>query len=103
MLHSPLCPGCNSVAKAVQPLHLEIVVLFDRGCLLPSRPERFVMELRKPLMSPDQLQTEKQGKPEPAKTTAYSVDPERWLDEYGDELFSFTILRVRDRVTAQDL
>lgn len=54
-------------------------------------------------MSPEQLQTEKQGKPEPAKTKGHSVDPERWLDEYGDELFSFTVLRVRDRGTAQDL
>ena len=53
-------------------------------------------------MSFDPLQTEK-GRPEPANTRAPSVDPERWLDEYGDELFSFTVLRVRDRGTAQDL
>ena len=54
-------------------------------------------------MSLDQLQTQKDGEPKPVKTTSRSVDPERWLDEYGDELFSFTMLRVRDRATAQDL
>jgi len=31
------------------------------------------------------------------------VNPERWLDEYGDVLFSFAMVRVRDRSTAQDL
>ena len=54
-------------------------------------------------MSLDQLQTQKDGQPKPVKATFRSVDPERWLDEYGDELFSFTMLRVRDRATAQDL
>ncbi len=54
-------------------------------------------------MSLEQLQTEKDAKPNPAKTTAPSVDPERWLEEYGDDLFGFTMLRVRDRATAQDL
>jgi len=54
-------------------------------------------------MSSDKLQTEKAGMPEPANTRSRTVDPERWPDEYGDELFSFTVLRVRDRGTAQDL
>ena len=31
------------------------------------------------------------------------MDPERWLEEHGDVLFSFALLRVRDRATAQDL
>lgn len=60
------------------------------------------METRKPLMSPEQLQTEKAGNSAPSSSKRL-VDPERWLDEYGDELFSFTVLRVRDRGTAQDL
>ena len=54
-------------------------------------------------MSSEELQTEKAGNPEPVKPKGHSVDPERWLDEYGDELFSFTVLRVRNRATAQDL
>jgi DNA-directed RNA polymerase specialized sigma24 family protein len=54
-------------------------------------------------MSREQLQTQKEGQPEPARAKGHSVDPDRWLDEYGDELFSFTMLRVRDRGTAQDL
>lgn len=31
------------------------------------------------------------------------VNPERWVQEYGDALFGFVALRVRDRVIAQDL
>jgi len=31
------------------------------------------------------------------------VDPEQWVQEYGDMLFGFATLRVRDRVIAQDL
>src|SRR5215469_17851973 len=54
-------------------------------------------------MSLDQLQTEKSGNPESAKRKSHSVDPECWLDEYGDALFSFAMLRVRDRSTAQDI
>lgn len=55
-------------------------------------------------MSLDQLQTEKDGPSKPGgQGTERSVNPERWLDQYGDELFSFTMLRVRDRAVAQDL
>ena|ERR1044071_1514547 len=31
------------------------------------------------------------------------VNPEQWVQEYGDALFGFVALRVRDRVIAQDL
>ena len=31
------------------------------------------------------------------------VNPERWVQDYGDELFGFAVLRVRDRSAAQDL
>jgi RNA polymerase sigma-70 factor (ECF subfamily) len=50
-------------------------------------------------MSPHQLQSEKDS----GKAKAHSIDPERWLDEYGDVLFGFAMLRVRDRAIAQDL
>ncbi len=54
-------------------------------------------------MSLEQLQTESHGKSNPGKSTAQVLDPERWLDEYGDELFSFTVLRVRNPAIAEDL
>jgi len=31
------------------------------------------------------------------------LDPERWVEEYGDGLFGFAAARVRDRAVAQDL
>jgi len=57
-------------------------------------------------MSLDQLQAKSAGEPErtaPAREEKCRVDPERWLEEHGDVLFSFALLRVRDRATAQDL
>jgi len=30
------------------------------------------------------------------------VNPERWVKDYGDELYGFAVLRVRDRSAAQD-
>ncbi len=30
-------------------------------------------------------------------------DPQTWLDEHGDSLYRFALLRVRDRTTAEDL
>src|SRR5262245_57073721 len=57
-------------------------------------------------MSLDHLQTQTAGqsnRDQPAQETSEPVDPERWLEEYGDPLFSFAMLRVRDRGTAQDL
>lgn len=32
-----------------------------------------------------------------------SSDPERWLDEHGDALFRFALLRVQDESTAEDM
>ena len=52
-------------------------------------------------MSVQPLRTEHADAPQPEKSNF--VDPERWLDEYGDMLFSFAMVRVRDRSTAQDL
>ena len=31
------------------------------------------------------------------------MDPERWVEDYGDTLFGFAAARVRNRATAQDL
>jgi len=31
------------------------------------------------------------------------LDPERWVENHGDVLFGFALLRVRDRAVAQDL
>src|SRR5215471_2793235 len=31
------------------------------------------------------------------------VNPERWVQEHGDALFGFAVVRVRDRAAAQDL
>lgn len=35
--------------------------------------------------------------------TAPKVDPSRWLDEHGDALFAFAMLRINNRATAEDL
>lgn len=33
----------------------------------------------------------------------FLVNPERWVQDHGDALFGFAVLRVRDRAAAQDL
>lgn len=33
----------------------------------------------------------------------HQIDPNKWIDLYSDYLFNYTITRVRDRETAQDL
>jgi RNA polymerase sigma-70 factor (ECF subfamily) len=35
--------------------------------------------------------------------SAPAVDPERWVEKYGDVLFGFVAMRVRDRAIAEDL
>ncbi len=35
--------------------------------------------------------------------SAVKLDPERWVEAYGDVLFGFAAARVQDRATAQDL
>ena len=32
-----------------------------------------------------------------------TLDPEFWLDEYGDALYRYVLLRIRDKETAEDL
>lgn len=38
-----------------------------------------------------------------AQTQAETLDPVRWLDDHGDALFAYCLLRVRERATAEDL
>ena len=33
----------------------------------------------------------------------YTLDPQRWVDRYGDYLFNYAIVRVSDREKAEDL
>jgi RNA polymerase sigma-70 factor (ECF subfamily) len=39
----------------------------------------------------------------PANAAASVMDPEHWVEKYGDILFGFAAIRVRDRAIAQDL
>jgi RNA polymerase sigma-70 factor (ECF subfamily) len=32
-----------------------------------------------------------------------AVNPEKWVDEYGDRLFRYTVLRLRDEAAAEDI
>lgn len=35
--------------------------------------------------------------------SGHKINPNKWIDSYADYLFNYTITRVRDRETAQDL
>ena len=59
-------------------------------------------------MTTKQAEQESFSPPSPNTVTSASnssscVNPERWVEDYGDMLFGFATLRVRDRVIAQDL
>src|SRR5207249_8527733 len=36
-------------------------------------------------------------------TAALLSDPERWVDEYGDYLFKYALVRLRDQTKAEDM
>jgi hypothetical protein len=36
-------------------------------------------------------------------TAALLSDPERWVEEYGDYLFKFALVRLRDQTKAEDM
>ena len=38
-----------------------------------------------------------------AVSEASTLDPARWVDEHGDALFAYCVMRVRERATAEDL
>ena len=43
------------------------------------------------------------GNASPPPATARSSDPERWVEEYGDYLFKYAIVRLRDATKAEDM
>lgn len=55
-------------------------------------------------MQAEQLQAGTQPKPtSEVGQGAGATNPERWVEQHGDELFAFALARVRDRSVAQDL
>jgi RNA polymerase sigma-70 factor (TIGR02943 family) len=48
------------------------------------------------------MQAEDPLRPADEKPTSGISDPERWVDEYGDYLFKFALLRLRDPLKAED-
>jgi len=57
-------------------------------------------------MALDQFQTQPETTPESDAASSGSppaLDPERWLEEYGDGLFGFALVRVRDQGVAEEL
>ena len=57
-------------------------------------------------MNVDELQrldTKKSEVNAPPSGLAMVIEPERWVEKYGDVLFGFALVRVRDRAIAQDL
>src|SRR5438067_11944463 len=43
------------------------------------------------------------GSPTDAPRTGAALDPERWVDEHGDCLYRYALVRVRKPEVAQDL
>jgi len=55
-------------------------------------------------MDSDQLQAEEKSKvAAKGPKSGVLTNPDRWLEEHGDELFGFALSRVRDRSAAEDL
>jgi RNA polymerase sigma-70 factor (ECF subfamily) len=48
------------------------------------------------------MQSDSASTPPGEKTAAGLSDPERWVDEYGDYLFGFALMRLRDPGRAED-
>jgi len=48
------------------------------------------------------METENPSAPASAKTTSQLSDPERWVEEHGDFLFRFALMRLRDPQKAED-
>src|SRR6266705_6985454 len=43
------------------------------------------------------------AKEEKPPTTVRLSDPERWVEQYGDYLFKFALVRLRDSTKAEDM
>ncbi|MGH7451718.1 MAG: RNA polymerase sigma factor, partial [bacterium] len=41
--------------------------------------------------------------PAPASNPAGALEPETWVDEHGDYLYSYALLRVRNRELAEEI
>lgn len=57
-------------------------------------------------MAIEQVQSGPKADPErhiPASGNVPALNPERWIEEYGDLLFGYAMVRVRDRSVAQEL
>ena len=57
-------------------------------------------------MSPNQCSICRPAHPSSAQSAlapAPALQPDCWLEQYGDELFGLAVARVRDRATAEDL
>jgi len=50
----------------------------------------------------NQMEAENPLSPADAKPAAGLSDPERWVDEHGDYLFKFALMRLRDQARAED-
>ena len=65
----------------------------------PAQPDGFKMNV-------DESQHVASTEPEPKSHDSgppAALEPERWVEAYGDLLFGFALIRVRDRSLAQDL
>ena len=52
----------------------------------------------------NQIQPKAEPKPYfPSSGIVPALNPERWLEDYGDMLFGFAMVRIRDRGVAQEL
>ena len=57
-------------------------------------------------MALEQNQTQSKAEPKPhlpSSGIVPALNPERWLDDYGDMLFGFVMVRIRDRGVAEEL
>jgi hypothetical protein len=77
--------------------------------LISGRVEEWFKSVVENQVRNDQMMTrleEHQNLPPPeppASGSALPVNPEHWVEKYGDVLFGFAASRVRDRTIAQDL
>src|SRR4029079_8168637 len=51
----------------------------------------------------DNVSTPNQCLPQDTAKAPPVSDPERWVDEYGDYLFKFALVRLRDQTKAEDV
>jgi len=67
----------------------------------PSQNPELFSALVEPIKRPDAPSMVEPSPTAQGKEPALS-DPERWVDEHGDDLFKFALARLRDPVKAED-